>query len=559
MADTGSSPTPTTNNKRTLPIILGIVLLCPAMLACAASQLALSIGTLVTSLQKSNLLSAPTFVGLDNYTHLFQDKLASSAFGFSGQTALLRVLLVAILPPLLAWGVSRLNRPLRLGLRVIFSIPPAMCAPLMIAFLWFILLAPGSLLGDQHLLERPASAQQTLQFIDGLYTLGLGCALGLIFYLAAFRGLEPGQNPRKPLLAAWGISLLVALASGLQSFSLSYVLTAGGPANATASIVFYIFKVAFQYMQLGVGAAGATVLLIILGICGLAAGLIAILSGLRLELPSAAAAKAPENATARPSTMMVALIVGLLAGLAAICLGLAPLLGTIAAALKGPGIAKLLEVIPPGTTLLNTFLPPIVSVLLIQVPLTWLAAFGIGALRPLGKHSEWLLLPFCPWLFTGLAPFSLSAYQAEHSAGLLNTLIALIPPIGVSIPMLVILTLFFKGQARTFESSGVKATFTHFILPSLPLLAMLAGAGVFIGTQDLFWGLVFANKAALYPLSVALLQLRGGFGTATPVIANALLWMELPILVFAFVALAVFQVLYLDRLSLSTETKSEVQ
>lgn len=560
MVDIESNPPREPARLRTINILLGVLFLIPAVLACGVSQLALSIGTLVTSLQKSSLLTAPEFIGLDNYVRLFQDKTALGAFGFSWRTGLARLLLVAILPPLLAWGINGLNRWLREALRVFFSIPVVMCAPVVIALMWGIILAPGAALGDQHWLVQPTQAQQFLLFLDGVYTLGLAFGLGLVFYLAVFRGLEPGQSPWKPLLPTWGIGLLAAIASALQSFTLSYVLTAGGPINATTNIVLYLYRVSFQFAQFGMGSAVAAVLLVLLAVLGLIAGLIAVLSGLKIQLTSDAHAKAISAdesgvATEKSSGRIVALIMALLIGLLTVCLGLVPLLAVLGTALKGMDLAKLLELIPPGRTLLNTFMPPIISVLFIQVPLTWLAAFGIGALRPMGRHSEWLLLPFCPWLLTGLTPLSLYAYQLARGAGLLNTFIALIPPVGVSIPMLLLLTLFFKGQAQTLKDSGFKAYLTHFILPSLPLLVVLAGAGVFVSVQDPFWGLIFATKAEMYPLNNILMTLHGGYTTSTPLIANALLWVETPILLFFFVAFAIFQVFYLKRLSISTATE----
>ena len=46
--------------------------------------------------------------------------------------------------------------------------------------------------------------------------------------------------------------------------------------------------------------------------------------------------------------------------------------------------------------------------LCIQLPIAYLGALGIGALRPLGRYSEWLLLPFSPWLFITALPLSVA-------------------------------------------------------------------------------------------------------------------------------------------------------
>ncbi|MEV0588973.1 hypothetical protein [Nonomuraea sp. NPDC050310] len=78
----------------------------------------------------------------------------------------------------------------------------------------------------------------------------------------------------------------------------------------------------------------------------------------------------------------------------------------------------------------------------------YVGALGVGGLRPLGRHSQWLLLPFAPWLFTGTAPTVLASWLNVRSLDLLDTFVALVPPVAVSVPALVILTVLCRGLAR---------------------------------------------------------------------------------------------------------------
>lgn len=55
------------------------------------------------------------------------------------------------------------------------------------------------------------------------------------------------------------INSLVGAVTGLQAFDLVYVLTRGGPANSTFTVVFYIYQQAFTYNQYGYAAALTTV------------------------------------------------------------------------------------------------------------------------------------------------------------------------------------------------------------------------------------------------------------------------------------------------------------
>ncbi len=59
------------------------------------------------------------------------------------------------------------------------------------------------------------------------------------------------------------VSLVAAVAGG-AAFDLIYVMTKGGPANATQLIIIYIYQQAFQYSAFGYAAAMASILVVIL-------------------------------------------------------------------------------------------------------------------------------------------------------------------------------------------------------------------------------------------------------------------------------------------------------
>ena len=59
------------------------------------------------------------------------------------------------------------------------------------------------------------------------------------------------------------IATVTAVAGG-QAFDLIYVMTKGGPANATALTIYYIYQQAFQYNEFGYAGAMASTLVVIL-------------------------------------------------------------------------------------------------------------------------------------------------------------------------------------------------------------------------------------------------------------------------------------------------------
>jgi hypothetical protein len=202
--------------------------------------------------------------------------------------------------------------------------------------------------------------------------------------------------------------------------------------------------------------------------------------------------------------------------------------------------------------LLNTWLPPLVSTV-VGVGLALLAGFGIGALRPLGRWSELLLLPFAPWLFVGLGPVALAGYDHARAADQLNSFAGLIPPSWLAIPALVIFTLVFRGQRARWpdgpeqvpESTG---SFVRAMLrPTWAMIALVGGGTLLMRAQDLSWSpLVAADAEHLTGPLLALQQLAElpahevSVGLVLPAVSVLLL----------AVALGALQLFFLERVAL---------
>jgi hypothetical protein len=202
--------------------------------------------------------------------------------------------------------------------------------------------------------------------------------------------------------------------------------------------------------------------------------------------------------------------------------------------------------VPSGTStgriLLDTWLPPLISAG-IGVAVALAAGYGIGALRPLGPASEWLLLPFGPWLFVGSGPQTLREFAAGRTG---DSLLALVPPGRVAIPALVVFTLLFRGLRDGRPAAGFAA---RYLRPALPMALLAFGVAWLVQAQDALWPLVAAPGA--HPTGPALVTrllaaapagAEPGAGLALPV----WLWLLL------FLAAAALQLSYLDRISATT-------
>ncbi|MBN1813379.1 MAG: sugar ABC transporter permease, partial [Anaerolineae bacterium] len=433
--------------KGGLRVVIGLGLLLPAILCCVSVLVIPTLGTVALSFSNYDGIGAPDFVGVSNYRSIFQAPPFSAALGFTLSSVAVRVAVVAVVPLLLALAVNEFGRIVRIPVRLLFTIPLALFAPVVTALVWGLALDPrgrlmrtillGLDLPPRPLLADPEVAKRVVLSVDGLTTFGLACGLGLILYLVALRG-QGAQAPswkavRKPLVVSWVVGLLATIALAPQSFALSFVLTRGGPMNSTMMLALYQYIVSFTMFRFGTGAALGTLSLILAILLGLGTGLVVVLTGLRLErVPWGKEVGLITRGGRRRIIAVLLLLAMVFIGGTGCLLSVLPrswnvldslgLPGAYTEALKGPPPASI------GQAWINTVLPPLLAIFLLQMPIVYVAALGIGALRPLKKRSELLLLLFSPWLFVTVGPLSPVAYLIARQLNLLDTAAALPPP-----------------------------------------------------------------------------------------------------------------------------------
>jgi hypothetical protein len=360
-----------------------------------------------------------------------------------------------------------------------------------------------------------------------LGTFGLVTGLATTLYLAALRRRATGRTDWPAFLVVGGIGVLAVLAMSLQAFTYPHVLLGDRP-GATDTPLTVIYSYAFRFARLGEGAAANVLLLLVLGVLGLAATALLVLSRLRVSVePRAAEPASPHRTLGRVGAVGGLVLVLAVAGYA--------LWPWLRAALTADEV--ILQYPGAGRALANTWLPSLLAAL-VGVGLAALAGFGIGALRPLGRWSELLLLPFGPWLFVGLGALGEAAYVQRVDLGLVNTFGGLVPPTALSIPALFLFTLVFRGE-RVAPSAMVRA---------LPMVGVVFAA-VWVGyANSTVWPLLVASDPAtmtgpVLALSRSLMLFTTkGIGLASP-----------PVLVLLLaLGLAAAQVAYLDRLAIRT-------
>lgn len=241
---------------------------------------------LVLSFDHWYLFSSPNFIGVKNFVSLAQD----SDFLTAVRVTITYAILTVIPGAALALGLALLINQGRRGMtifRVAFFIP-VVTSITVIAFLWTWIYGPdtgGPLnyllhsigIGPQPWLQSttlalPAicvfsiwsSAGYTMiLWLSGLQTVPLE-----LYDAAAVDGANRWQrflHVTLPMLRPTTVFIvMIGTINALQMFGPAYLMTGGGPASATESVVYWIWNTAFQLFDMGRAATGTTILFVII-------------------------------------------------------------------------------------------------------------------------------------------------------------------------------------------------------------------------------------------------------------------------------------------------------
>ena len=241
------------------------------------------------SLTDWNLLGSAEYVGLENYRALYLDPLFWTA---------IRVTLIytaANIPLTIALGFALavlLNQNVRLIAlwRTIFYLP-AVVSGVAVALLWLWVFNPELGLANRFLglfgIEPLGWYLSTRWALPMLIIMSLwNVGGGMVIYLAGLQGIPTelyeaaqidGANAVRRFIAVTipmmtpvlFFQVIIGIINSLQVFTNAYVITQGGPANATLVYVLYLYLNAFSYFKMGYAAALAWILfLMILALTG---------------------------------------------------------------------------------------------------------------------------------------------------------------------------------------------------------------------------------------------------------------------------------------------------
>jgi multiple sugar transport system permease protein len=236
--------------------------------------------TIYLSLHETEFTRVEGFAGLSNFGDLVSDDKFWSAMKVTG-------VILAIAVPLqlgLGVGFALLFSRGVFGSRVLspLLLIPSVVAPTVAAMVWKIMLAPSwgfltyevierfDILSGTSIFSEPGSAVAAIIVIDvwqwtPFVTLAVFAALQALplgpYRAAAVDGASRWYTFRfitlpglYPILA---VLFLVRVIDTFKIFDTIYILTGGGPNDATQTVSIYLYKNVFDYYEVGLAAAAA--------------------------------------------------------------------------------------------------------------------------------------------------------------------------------------------------------------------------------------------------------------------------------------------------------------
>lgn len=225
--------------------------------------------------QKWNIIAPMRFIGMENYSRLFHDRLFWKAIGNTLKFLLLHIPLQLIVSLSLA---HMLNQKLRAKafFRASFFLP-VVVSGVVVSILWQQLYGFDGGVFNRMLafvglskvgwLVNPDMAIYSIAIMATWKNLGLYVILFLVglqtvppqYYEAAkLEGANSWQqfyHITLPMINPTVFMVLVlSTIGGFSLFIEPYIMTGGGPLNQTISAVLYIYKQAFQYYNMGYSA-----------------------------------------------------------------------------------------------------------------------------------------------------------------------------------------------------------------------------------------------------------------------------------------------------------------
>lgn len=228
------------------------------------------------------------FVGIANYTKLFQDPIFYKSLGNTFQILLIQVPIMLSIAVVIAVGLNSALLRFKGFFRTVFFLP-AITALVAASIVFMVILDDNyglanyilSLLGIDPInwLTHPFWAKMSIIAVMTWRWTGYN----MVIFLAGLQTISSdlyeasnidGAGPIKQffyitlpqLKPVFIFTVVMSTIGTLQLFDESYILTNGGPNNATMTITLYLYETGFKNFNFGYASAMAYVLVLIIAV-----------------------------------------------------------------------------------------------------------------------------------------------------------------------------------------------------------------------------------------------------------------------------------------------------
>jgi multiple sugar transport system permease protein len=247
--------------------------------------------SLVMSVQETNLVSTPTFVGLDNFANVLADPLFGKAVANTAYFAVLALIFGYPIPLILAVIMSETRR--FKGLYSALAYLPVVVPPVVSVLLWrffydasptgvfntilgWVGVGPLPWLQDSGTVMPSIVLEATWAAAGGTVIIYIAALLSVpreLYDAAEVDGASIWQKiwhvTLPQLRGILLITLILQLIATAQLFTEPFLFTGGGPANSTMTVLLLIYHYAFQNSlggDYGMAAALSIMLAAFLGV-----------------------------------------------------------------------------------------------------------------------------------------------------------------------------------------------------------------------------------------------------------------------------------------------------
>jgi multiple sugar transport system permease protein len=272
-------------SQRKVEAILGLLFISPYVIHFVVLQAGTIIYSLFLSFFDSDMLTRMNFIGLDNYRYLFQEE---PLFGQALKVTAIYTFVAVPVATILSMAIAvLLNQNIRYqGVFRTLYYMPAVVSGVAVALVWMWVLHPdfglSAFVFNTLGMKSPRWFWSEEWALPGLIMISLwGTGTNMLLYLAGLQSIPTqlleaaridGANSIRvffsitlPLLTPTiFFNVILNIIGSFQVFVPAYVLTGGGPNNATLTMVLLIYRKAFQNFHFGYASSIAWVLFVII-------------------------------------------------------------------------------------------------------------------------------------------------------------------------------------------------------------------------------------------------------------------------------------------------------